>query len=194
MTKRGIDEETGEFLGPSRGEERRAALAVLELAARMVEQPMARLMQMPVSDDMLSHIATAQKISAQIARKRQIQYVAKQMRKEEAETLESWRALLDFDRQDVRREIAEAHRIEQRPARGGYLQHPHIIERALTLGVVRQVLHAVFPVVEARAAVLDDLHRPPGIEDRQLEGSIPPLQISLGGEQALDHPTPEPKG
>lgn len=112
MTKRGIDEETGEFLGPSRGEERRAALAVLELAARMVEQPMARLMQMPVSDDMLAHIATAQKISAQIARKRQIQYVAKQMRKEEPETLESWRALLDFDKQDVRREIAEAHRIE----------------------------------------------------------------------------------
>lgn len=112
MTKRGIDEETGEFLGPSRGEERRAALAVLELANRMVEQPMARLMQMPVSDDMLAHIAAAQNIGAQIARKRQIQYVAKQMRKETTETLDSWRALLDFDKADVRREIAEAHRIE----------------------------------------------------------------------------------
>ena len=29
-----------------------------------------------------------------------------------AETLESWRALIDFDKADVRREIAEAHRIE----------------------------------------------------------------------------------
>lgn len=112
MTKRGVDEETGEFLGPSRGEERRAALAVLELANRMVEQPMARLLQMPVSEEMLAHIAAAQKITAQIARKRQVQYVAKQMRREEPETLESWRALLDFDKQDVRREIAEAHRIE----------------------------------------------------------------------------------
>lgn len=112
MTKRGVDEETGEFLGPSRGEERRAALAVLELANRMVEQPMARLLQMPVSEEMLAHIAAAQKITAQIARKRQIQYVAKQMRREDPESLESWRALLDFDKQDVRREIAEAHRIE----------------------------------------------------------------------------------
>lgn len=112
MTKRGVDEDTGEYLGPSRGEERRAALAVLTLANRMVEQPMARLLQMPVSEQMLAHIAAAQKITAQIARKRQIQYVAKQMRREEPETLESWRALLDFDKRDVRREIAEAHRIE----------------------------------------------------------------------------------
>ena len=112
MTKRGIDEETGEFLGPSRGEDRRAALAVLELAARMVEQPMARLMQMPVSDDMLAHIGFCQKITAQIARKRQLQFVAKQMRKEDPETLDSWRALLNFDKADIRREVAETHRIE----------------------------------------------------------------------------------
>lgn len=112
MTKRGIDEETGEFLGPSRGEDRRAALAVLELAARMVEQPMARLMQMPVSDDMLAHIGFCQKITAQIARKRQLQFVAKQMRKEDPETLDAWRALLNFDKADIRREVAETHRIE----------------------------------------------------------------------------------
>lgn len=112
MTKRGIDEDTGEFLGPSRGEDRRAALAVLELAARMVEQPMARLMQMPVSDDMLAHIGFCQKITAQIARKRQLQFVAKQMRKEDPETLDSWRALLNFDKADIRREVAETHRIE----------------------------------------------------------------------------------
>lgn len=112
MTKRGIDEETGELLGPSRGEERRAALAVLELATRMVEQPMARLMQMPVSEEMLGHIGFCQRISAQIARKRQLHFVAKQMRKEDQETLDSWRALLNFDKADVRREIAESHRIE----------------------------------------------------------------------------------
>ncbi|WP_395769110.1 ribosome biogenesis factor YjgA [Arenimonas sp.] len=112
MTKRGVDEETGEFLGPSRGEERRAALAVLELAARMVEIPMARLMQMPVSEEMLGHIGFCQKITAQIAKKRQLQYVAKQMRKEDPETLDAWRALLNFDKADVRREVAETHRIE----------------------------------------------------------------------------------
>ena len=109
---RGVDEENGEFFSPSRGEERRAALAVLELATRMVEVPMARLMQMPVSDDMLAHLAFAQKITAQIAKKRQLQFVAKQMRKEDPETLDSWRALLNFDKADIRREIAETHRIE----------------------------------------------------------------------------------
>ena len=112
MTKRGIDEDTGEFLGPSRGEDRRAALAVLELAARMVEQPMARLMQMPVSDDMLAHMGFCQKITAQIARKRKLQFVAKQMRKEDPETMDSWRALRNFDKADIRREVAETHRIE----------------------------------------------------------------------------------
>ncbi len=109
---RGVDEETGEFLGPSRGDDRRAALAVLALATRMVEIPYARLQQMPISEDMLHHFQTAQRITQQIARKRQLQFVAKQMRREEPETLEAWRALIDFDKADVRREIAEAHRIE----------------------------------------------------------------------------------
>ncbi len=109
---RGVDEETGEFLGPSRGDDRRAALVVLALATRMVEIPYARLQQMPISEDMLHHFQTAQRITQQIARKRQLQFVAKQMRREEPETLEAWRALIDFDKADVRREIAEAHRIE----------------------------------------------------------------------------------
>jgi ribosome-associated protein len=109
---RGVDEESGEFLGPSKGDDRRAALAVLTLATRMMELPMARLQQMPISEDMLHHFDTAQKITQQIARKRQVMFVAKQMRRLEPEVLESWRALIDFDKADVRREIAEAHRIE----------------------------------------------------------------------------------
>lgn len=109
---RGVDEDSGEFLGPSRSDDRRAALVILALAARMVEIPMARLQQMPIDDDMLEHFASAQRITAQIARKRQLQYVAKKMRNVDPEVLESWRALLDFDKADIRREIAQAHRIE----------------------------------------------------------------------------------
>lgn len=109
---RGVDEESGEFLGPSRSDDRRAALVVLALATRMVDIPMARLQQMPIDDDMLEHFAAAQRITAQIARKRQLQFVAKKMRNIDPEVLESWRALLDFDKADIRREIAQAHRIE----------------------------------------------------------------------------------
>lgn len=109
---RGVDEESGEFLGPSRSDERRAALVILNLATRMVEIPMARLQQMPIDEDMLAHFAAAQRITAQIAHKRQVQFVAKKMRNLDPEVLESWRALLDFDKADIRREIAHAHRIE----------------------------------------------------------------------------------
>ena len=35
---RGVDEESGEYLSPSRGEQRRGALAVLDLAGKLVEQ------------------------------------------------------------------------------------------------------------------------------------------------------------
>ena len=42
---RGVDDDSGEYLGPSRGEQRREALAVLEVAHRLVEQPVARLAQ-----------------------------------------------------------------------------------------------------------------------------------------------------
>ena len=41
-----------------------------------------------------------------------LQFVAKQMRKEDPETLDAWRALLNFDKADIRREVAETHRIE----------------------------------------------------------------------------------
>ena len=109
---RGVDEDSGEFLGPSRSDDRRAALVILALATRMVEIPMARLQQTPMGDHMLEHFASAQRITAKIARKRQLQYVAKKMRNVDPEVLESWRALLDFDKADIRREIAQAHRIE----------------------------------------------------------------------------------
>ena len=37
MQMRGVDEDSGDYLGPSKGDMRREALAVLELAHRLVE-------------------------------------------------------------------------------------------------------------------------------------------------------------
>jgi len=79
--KRGVDEDSGEYLGPSRGDLRREALGVLELAHRLVDQPAARLAQLPLSDDLLALAVAAQRITAQIARKRAVGFLAKKLRR-----------------------------------------------------------------------------------------------------------------
>jgi ribosome-associated protein len=109
---RGVDEETGEYLGRSRGEMRREALGVLELAHRLVEQPAARLLQLPLSEELVAIVVSAQKITAQIARKRQVGFLAKKLRREDDESLEAIRASMEHDKADSRRENAALHRIE----------------------------------------------------------------------------------
>lgn len=109
---RGVDDDSGDYLGPSRGEQRREALAVLEIAHRMVDQPAARLAQMTLSDNVLEAALAAQRISAQIARKRAVGFLAKQLRKEDDEALDAIRAALEHDKADSRREAAALHRLE----------------------------------------------------------------------------------
>ncbi|MFA6986834.1 MAG: ribosome biogenesis factor YjgA [Arenimonas sp.] len=109
---RGVDEDSGDYLGPSRGDLRREALAVLELAHRLVEQPAARLAQLPLSEDLLALAIAAQRITAQIARKRQVGFLAKKLRREDDETLEAIRAAMEHDKADSRRDTAALHRIE----------------------------------------------------------------------------------
>ncbi len=109
---RGVDEETGEYLGPSRGEQRREALAVLELASKLMEQNDTRIHQLPMSAELIALTITSKKITSQIARKRQMQFLAKQLRREEDETLTAIRAALDFDKNLSRQETAALHRVE----------------------------------------------------------------------------------
>lgn len=104
-------EGEGEF-GPSRSEQRREALAVLELAQRLVEQPEARLVQLPMDEDLRELVRDTRRITAQIARKRQVQYLAKHMRRREPEDLAAIRAALDHDRTDHLREAQALHRVE----------------------------------------------------------------------------------
>jgi ribosome-associated protein len=109
---RGVDEDSGEFLGPSRGDLRREALAVLDLAHNLVDQPTARVLQLPISEDLVALVVSAQKITAQIARKRAVGFLAKKLRREDDETLEAIRAAMEHDKSDSRRDTAALHRIE----------------------------------------------------------------------------------
>ena len=108
---RGTDEDSGDYFGPSRGEQRREALAVLALAHEVVATPYARLQQLNLSEDVLAAAADAQRITAQIARKRAVGFLAKKLRKEDDEALVALRAALEHDKAGGRRESAALHRI-----------------------------------------------------------------------------------
>ena len=109
---RGTDEDTGEYFGPSRGEQRREALAVLALAHEVVATPYARLQQLNLPEEVLAAAAEAQRITAQIAKKRAVGFLAKKLRKEDDEALDALRKALEHDKAPGRRETAALHRIE----------------------------------------------------------------------------------
>ena len=104
-------DDVTEFDGPSRSQERREALAVLELAKRLVDLTDAQLTQIPLDEDLLEHVHKTRRITQQIARKREVQFLAKQLRKRE-DALEPIRAALQHDRDVSRRETAGLHRLE----------------------------------------------------------------------------------
>ena len=109
---RGRDEETGEFLGPSRSQQRRAALDVLELGEQLVALSAAQLARLPIPDEVMPHIRETQRITAYGARKRQLAFLAKQMRRQDDEALDAIRDALGKDGEASRRETAAMHRIE----------------------------------------------------------------------------------
>jgi ribosome-associated protein len=109
---RGRDEETGEFHDSSRKQKRREALDVLALGEKLVGLTPAQLARVPVPEDLLPHIAECKRITAHIAHKRQLAYLAKHMRREDDATLDAIRDALDANSETSRREVAMLHRVE----------------------------------------------------------------------------------
>ncbi|HJU39895.1 MAG TPA: ribosome biogenesis factor YjgA [Tahibacter sp.] len=97
---------------PSRSQRRRDALAVFDLAERLVNLSDTQLAQLPLDDDLRAQVLHARRITQQIARKREIQFLAKQMRRRGDDELDALRAALDHDRALSRRETAHLHRLE----------------------------------------------------------------------------------
>ncbi|WNH52922.1 ribosome biogenesis factor YjgA [Stenotrophomonas oahuensis] len=109
---RGRDEDTGEFHDSSRKQKRRDALDVLALGEKLVSLTPAQLARVPVPEDLLPHIAECKRITAHIAHKRQLAFLAKHMRREEESTLDAIRDALDANSETSRREVAMLHRVE----------------------------------------------------------------------------------
>lgn len=112
VAMRGIDEDSGEYLSPSRKQNRRDALEVLSLADALVALSDNQLGKLPVPDTLLPHIADVRRITSHIARKRQLAFLAKQMRRESDETLEAIRDAMDAGGSAARFETAMLHRAE----------------------------------------------------------------------------------
>lgn len=109
---RGRDEETGDYLSPSRSQQRREALGVLELAEKLASLTPTQLSKLPIPDDLMPHLEQTRKITAHVARKRQLAYLAKQMRRQDDAALDAIRDALDEDGVAARREVAALHRVE----------------------------------------------------------------------------------
>jgi len=109
---RGRDEETGEFRGDSRSQNRRDALEVLALCEQLVALTPAQLAKLPVPEELLPHIRETRRITSHIAHKRQLAFLAKQVRREDEATLDAIRDALDEKGEASRREISAMHRVE----------------------------------------------------------------------------------
>ena len=110
---RGRDSETGEFLGASRSQQRREALDVLELAETLTGLPGGQLAALPVPEELLPYLQDARRFTSHIAKKRQIAFLAKQMRRQDDEALDAIRDALDAHSEGSKRQVADMHRAEE---------------------------------------------------------------------------------
>jgi ribosome-associated protein len=98
--------------GPTRTQQRRDALAVLALAMQLVELPPSKLARANLPEDVLREVENTRRITAHIARKRQLGFLAKVMRRHEDDAYDGLRTLLGENRDQLRKETAAMHRLE----------------------------------------------------------------------------------
>jgi len=98
--------------GPSRSQRRREALGVLRLAEALAALGESALARVPLDEELREEVRRTRAVTSHIARKRQNQYLAKQMRKLDEEAIAAIRAALGEDRAAHARETAAMHRIE----------------------------------------------------------------------------------
>lgn len=98
--------------GPTRTQQRRDALAVLSLASQLAELPPSKLARANLPEDVLREIDNLKRITSHIARKRQLGFLAKVMRRHDDEAFDGARTLLGENREQQRKETAALHRME----------------------------------------------------------------------------------
>ena len=108
-----FDDESGdESLEPSRSQLRRDALDIFKLAEALAALGEATLERVPLDDDLREEVRRTRAVTSHIARKRQTQFLAKQLRKLDEASIEAIRYALGTDREKAHRETAAMHRVE----------------------------------------------------------------------------------
>ena len=98
--------------GPTRTQQRRDALAVLALAGQLMALPPSKLAKLELPEDVEREIANTRRITAHGARKRQMAFLAKVMRRHDNSVFDGVRAALGENRDLQRQETAAMHRLE----------------------------------------------------------------------------------
>lgn len=99
--------ESGELI--SRSQRRRDALEIKSLAARLIELAPSRFARLPLDDALRSAVAEARRIRSNVARKRQLQFVAKLLRRIDAEPIRQALGAMEVDARQI---TARQHRAE----------------------------------------------------------------------------------
>ena len=94
----------------SKSQLRRDALEVKALAARLIAMNPSTLGRLPLDETVRAAIVEGRRIRSHVARKRQLQFVAKLLRREELEPIAAALASLD---DDARRTTVRQHRCEE---------------------------------------------------------------------------------
>ncbi len=97
--------------GPSRSIQRREALDILALAKELAALPEGELDQVPLNESLRQQVDEARRITQPIAHKRQVQYLAKHLRKHEGD-IPAIRLAVDAPKQEKRRATAQLHHAE----------------------------------------------------------------------------------
>ncbi len=79
---------------PSKSQRKREATALQDLGEHLVKLTPAQLSRIPLPDELLAAVRMAQTISQRGGRKRQLQYIGKQMRRLDASETQAIRAAL----------------------------------------------------------------------------------------------------
>jgi ribosome-associated protein len=103
---------TDELRGPSRSQQRRDALEIFKLAETLASLSDAQLSRLPLDDELRAEVARTRGVTSHIARKRQTQFLAKQLRKLDETELEPIRNALEHDRAQAHHDAAALHRLE----------------------------------------------------------------------------------
>ncbi len=104
--------EHDDDLRPSRSQQRRDALATLDLAGQLVALSPTRLNKLDLPDEVRAEIDNVRRITAHVARKRQMAYLAKLMRRQDEGAFDVALAMLGENREQQRREAAALQRLE----------------------------------------------------------------------------------